>query len=161
MQFGLGVAALCTLAMPLAAETSSAVTDFIDTAREADIVVLGEIHDNPEHHRLQGELMHALAGGGPSRILAMEQFDREHQGALDAAQKRGASAEEIADAGQFDRKGWNWPLYRPLIEFALEHRWPIVAANLSRRDARAIAADPTRRPTCAVAAQRPVRPGNF
>ena len=54
MQVGLGVAAvLCTLALPLAAETSPRLADFIDTARDADIVVLGEIHDNPQHHRNQ------------------------------------------------------------------------------------------------------------
>jgi uncharacterized iron-regulated protein len=43
-----------------------------------------------------------------------------------------------------DRRGWNWPLYRPLVEFALEHRWPLVAANLSREAARGIVADPAR-----------------
>lgn len=72
----------------------------------------------------------------------MEQFDSEHQAAIDAAQARGADAEAIAEAGHFDRKGWNWPLYRPLVEFALEQRWPIVAANLSRAEARIIVRDP-------------------
>jgi uncharacterized iron-regulated protein len=117
--------------------------ELLQHAAGARHVLLGETHDNPEHHRLQRELLHALARSGPPRVLAMEQFDAEHQKALDAAQARGASAEEVADAGNFDRKGWNWPLYRPLVEFALEQRWPIVAANLSRRDARAIVADPT------------------
>jgi len=69
----------------------------------------------------------------------MEQFDSEYQAAIDAAP---ASAEAIADAGHFDRKGWNWPLYRPLVEFAVEHRWPIIAANLSRAEARVIVRDP-------------------
>jgi len=72
----------------------------------------------------------------------MEQFDSEYQAAIDAARSGGAEA--VADAGHFDRKGWNWPLYKPLVEFALERGWPIVAANLSRAEARAIVADPTR-----------------
>lgn len=117
--------------------------ELLQHAAGARHVLLGETHDNPDHHRLQHELLHALARSGPHRVLAMEQFDAEHQKALADAQARGASAEEIADAGNFDRQGWNWPLYRPLVEFALEHRWPIVAANLSRRDARAIVTDPT------------------
>lgn len=116
--------------------------ELLQHAAGARHVLLGETHDNPDHHRLQRELLHALARSGPPRILAMEQFDAEHQKALDDAQARGANAEEVADAGKFDRKGWNWPLYRPLVEFALEHRWPIVAANLSRSDARAVVADP-------------------
>ena len=70
----------------------------------------------------------------------MEQFDSEYQTSIDAAP---ADAEAIAEAGHFDRKGWNWPLYKPLVEFAVQHRWPIVAANLSRSEARRIVRDPS------------------
>jgi uncharacterized iron-regulated protein len=113
-------------------------------AAGARYVILGETHDNPEHHRLQLAVLEALAMRGERRILAMEQFDGEYQGAMDAARAAGADAEKLADAGHFDRRGWNWPLYRPLVQFALEHGWPIVAANLSRADARAIVTDPKR-----------------
>ena len=113
-------------------------------AAHAPYVILGETHDNPEHHRLQLALLEALAARGERRILAMEQFDGEYQAAMDAARAAGADAEKLADAGHFDRRGWNWPLYRPLVQFALEHGWPIVAANLSRADARSIVADPAR-----------------
>jgi uncharacterized iron-regulated protein len=102
-------------------------------------VILGEIHDNAEHHRLQLVVLQALAG--TPRLLAMEQFDSEHQAAMDAAPR---DAEALADAGRVDRKGWNWPLYKPLVQFALDHGWPLVGANLSRSDARAIVADPAR-----------------
>lgn len=89
-------------------------------------------------------MLDALAARGEQRLLAMEQFDTGYQAAINAAQVRGADAEAIADAGHFDRRGWNWPLYRPLVEFALAHGWPLVAANLSRTEARAIVADPAR-----------------
>jgi uncharacterized iron-regulated protein len=108
-------------------------------AAQATHVILGETHDNAEQHRLQRLALERLAG---PRALAMEQFDSEYQAAIDAAQARGAGAEAIADAGHFDREGWNWPLYRPLVEFAVEHRWPIIAANLSRTQARRIMSDP-------------------
>ena len=107
-------------------------------------MILGEIHDNPEHHRLQRVVLEALAARGGPRLLAMEQFDSEHQAAIDAARASGADAEALADAGHFDRKGWGWPLYRPLVQFALESGWPLVAANLSRTEARALVADPGR-----------------
>jgi len=108
-------------------------------AAAATHVILGETHDNAEHHRLQRLALEALLG---PRALAMEQFDSEHQPAIDAARAQGADAEAIAQAGRFDRKGWNWPLYKPLVELALARGWPIVAANLSRADARAIVRDP-------------------
>ena len=109
-------------------------------ASRASHVILGETHDNPEHHRLQRQVLDKLPG---RRSLAMEQFDSEHQAAIDAAQAKNADAEGIADAGRFDRKGWNWPLYRPLVELAVERRWPIIAANLSRAEARRIVRAPS------------------
>jgi len=115
-----------------------------ERASRARHVILGEAHDNPEHHRLQRVALEALAARGPARILAMEQFDSEYQPAIDAARMRGGDAETLADAGHFDRKGWGWPQYKPLVQFALERGWPLVAANLSRNEARAIVAEPAR-----------------
>jgi uncharacterized iron-regulated protein len=158
----LGVAALAACAQPLGprghplagriwdvrAERFVTPDDLLDRAARARHVILGETHDNPEHHRLQRVALEALAARGEKRLLAMEQFDIEYQPAIDAARSKkaneGADAERIADAGHFDRQGWNWPLYRPLVQFALEHGWPLVAANLSRAEARAIVADPAR-----------------
>ena len=116
----------------------SSERELFDRAARARHVLLGETHDNPEHHRLQLVVLRAL--GHQQRVLAMEQFDSEHQAAMDRAASR--DSEALADAGRFDRKGWNWPLYRPLVEFALERRWPVRAANLSRADARRIVGNP-------------------
>ena len=115
--------------------------ELFDRAARARQLILGETHDNPEHHRLQRVVLDALATRGDKRLLAMEQFDTEYQAAIDAAS---GDAEALADAGHFDRQGWNWPLYWPLVQFALGHGWPLVAANLSRADARAIVTDPAR-----------------
>ena len=154
----LGLAALAACARPLApgehplvgriwdahAERFVSAAQLFERAARTRHVILGETHDNPEHHRLQRLGLDALAARGEKRLLAMEQFDSEHQTAIDAARARGADTEALADAGHFDRRGWNWPLYRTLVQFALEHGWPLVAANLSRADARAIVADPAR-----------------
>ena len=106
----------------------------------ADFVLLGEVHDNPEHHRLQAEVLHALIARNRRPSLAMEQFDREYQSAIDAILAApGASAEAIADAGGFNRKGWDWPRYAPLLSIAADARLPIVAINLSRNRTRDVA----------------------
>jgi uncharacterized iron-regulated protein len=111
----------------------------VGRAVAARIVMLGEAHDNPDHHRLQAEVLAALLKAGRSPALAMEQFDREHQQSLDAQRAQGVrDPERIADAGRFDRKGWNWPQYRPLVESAIAANLPVLAANLSREDARAL-----------------------
>ena len=73
----------------------------------------------------------AIAIHAERPAFAMEQFDREHQPALDAAGQAGIKdAEALADAGRLNRKGWRWPMYKGLIEHAAGQGWPIVAANL-------------------------------
>lgn len=115
------------------------------------IVLLGESHDNARHHALQADLLQRLVATGARPALVMEQFDTEHQMAIADAQRtaqlgavhRAArpDPDAVADAGQLDRKGWEWPFYRPLVAIALEHSLPIVAGNLSRTAARRVMSD--------------------
>lgn len=121
-------------------EREIAFDALLERAKASRLVILGETHDNPEHHRLQARILAAMLQAGRSPALAMEQFDQEHQAALDEARRRGErDPERIAEAGRFDRKGWSWPDYRPLVELAIANDLPIIAANLSREEARAIA----------------------
>jgi uncharacterized iron-regulated protein len=102
--------------------------------RAARYRLLGEVHDHPAHHKLRAGLLAKL---GPAEVF-FEQFDREHDGALRAAQRGSADADALATAGQMD-KAWRWPLHRPLVETALAERMPVRAANLSAPDTRRIA----------------------
>ena len=113
--------------------------ELMQRAIAARFVILGEVHDNPAHHLLQNEIVAAMLGAGRRPALAMEQFDHENQPSLDAARVRGErDPERLADAGRLDRKGWRWPDYKPLVELAAANDLPLVAANLSREDARAL-----------------------
>ena len=106
----------------------------------APFVLLGEVHDNPVHHQLQADVLQAVIAAGLRPALAMEQLDREHQSAVDAAAAAaGATADSVADAGVVDRKGWAWNFYAPLMKLALDARLPVVAMNLSRDGARNVA----------------------
>jgi uncharacterized iron-regulated protein len=105
-----------------------------------DFVLLGEVHDNSEHHARQAFVLNSLIQAGRRPALVMEQFDRENQPAIDAASTAGADAEGVAVAGHMDRKGWQWASYEPLVRIAIGARLPIVAANLSRSAARDVAA---------------------
>ena len=101
------------------------------------VVLLGEVHDNPVQHRVRAEALRLHLQGGARPALAFEQFDRERQAAIDAA--RGSARNAAGAAGPLieaaGRGGWDWALYRPFVELALQHDLPIVAANLSRADA--------------------------
>jgi uncharacterized iron-regulated protein len=110
----------------------------------ARYVLLGEVHDNAEHHRVRHGLLAALVRDGRRPALVMEQFDREYQDALQGAQNAPApTAESLKTAGQVNTQGWNWSYYEPLVRLALDHRLPIVAANLSRADAFRVSSEGT------------------
>jgi len=118
---------------------------FLQRAEQARYVLLGERHDSEAHHARQLQVLQMLGERGGRPALALEQFDHEHQDALEAAQAAGQrDAEALADAGRLNRRGWRWPMYRDLIDYAAAHGWPLLAANLSRAEARRIVLGETR-----------------
>ncbi|HET7158968.1 MAG TPA: ChaN family lipoprotein, partial [Burkholderiales bacterium] len=112
----------------------------VDALMRAHFRLLGEIHDNPVHHTLQAELLEAIAASGLKPLVAFEQMDREHDAALQQRlTQEKTQSEDVADAVRFDRTGWTWTYYRPLVEIALRFGLPLRAANLSRKAAAQIA----------------------
>jgi len=111
-----------------------------DLALTQPLLLFGEVHDNAIQHAERLRAFQALLARGARPVLAMEQLDRERQGAIDALMRRtpAPTADEIIAAGAPAGPGWNWDFYRPFIALALQHRLPIVAANVSRDEARRV-----------------------
>lgn len=110
-------------------------------AAEADIVILGEAHDNPDHHRLEHWLLEALAARAPVRALVMEQFDVARQAELDAVAVAPAGADRAAQLQTIMGRGWDWPLYQPVVMAAIDRHIALRAANTSRRTLQTVARD--------------------
>jgi uncharacterized iron-regulated protein len=97
---------------------------------------LGEIHDNPNGHRLRLELVMQLTAQRQRPVIAMEQFDHENQQALDLAL---ASCKDVdCVVTKVGSPGWDWRFYKPFLQLALEKKVTLVAANLSSADVRKI-----------------------
>jgi uncharacterized iron-regulated protein len=119
---------------------------FIDSAALVDrlsrgrFVLLGEQHDNPDHHRLQARLLRALIVYGRRPAVGFEMFSSDDAPAiarhLDA---HPTDAAGLAEAVDWQRSGWpDWAMYRPIAEAALAAGLPVVATDLSRSTARAL-----------------------
>lgn len=107
--------------------------------RSRPIVLLGEVHDNAGQHSLRAQALRELLASGARPAVLMEQFDRERQADIDKVLAQpGATADDVIQAAGAQGTGWAWPLYRPFIALALEYRLPLVAANVSRADARRV-----------------------
>ncbi|MHB8910970.1 MAG: ChaN family lipoprotein [Syntrophales bacterium] len=103
-------------------------------AADARIVYLGETHDNPASHRLEVQLLEALAHRHPGRqALGMEMFSRSQQPALD----RWVSGELtekafLRESRWFENWGMDFGYYRDLLNLARERRIPVIALNAEK-----------------------------
>lgn len=115
-------------------------TDFevmsADLAR-ADVVLVGEQHDDANTHRLELAILEGFARRHVPVTLSLEMFERDVQESVDTyVGGTGAEADFLKGSRPWPRYATD---YRPLVEFAKVHRWPVVAANVPRRIASEIA----------------------
>lgn len=109
-------------------------------ALASEVVYVGERHDRPEDHAVQYALLRALHGQDSSLAIGMEMFQVPFQEPLDRW-----SAGEIDEAvlrrdTEYDtRWGYDFGLYRPLLEFARSRGLEVVALNAPRELAFAVA----------------------
>jgi uncharacterized iron-regulated protein len=105
----------------------------IDRAAEARFVLLGEIHDNAEQHRIQARVLDAMVQRGRRPALVMEQYDLEQQASLNSARQGEASdAVKLKALSDLMRQSWEWALYEPIVHIAVQNKLPLIAANISR-----------------------------
>lgn len=106
--------------------------EVIARAAQRSIVLLGEVHDNAEHHRWQLQTLAGLHALRPDMVIGFEMFPRRVQKALDRW-----VAGELSEADFLKAADWNtvWRfdpgLYLPLLHFARMNRVPMVALNIS------------------------------
>jgi uncharacterized iron-regulated protein len=112
-----------------------------DAVLHAPYVLLGEKHDNQDHHRLQADLLDELLRARHGVVVAFEMVDTSQQRALDqylAGHLR--DVDGLARVLRWSDSGWpDWSMYRPLFATAVKHDARIVAANLPRQQAMEIA----------------------
>lgn len=106
----------------------------IGRAAAADIVLLGEVHDDPDHHRWQLQTTVAIHERHPEMVIGVEMLPRRAQGALDRWVAGGLSEAAFLDAVRWTETwGFDPSLYMPLFHFARLHRIPMVALNVERK----------------------------
>ncbi len=96
----------------------------------SDVLLLGEVHDNPLHHEYQQKLLKARIESGARPALMMEQLDAETQPALDQA-LAGSDRDGVLNNVSALIKFTDWQLYQPLLTIAVDNKLPVIAANVS------------------------------
>lgn len=102
----------------------------IDDLATADVVFVGEDHDNPHHHEVQRRILSALAERRPDLALGMEMLQERSQADADRFTSGTLDVDGLAKAVEWPRS-WGYPLemYRPLFELARAKKIPLYALN--------------------------------
>ncbi len=102
----------------------------------AERVLVGEQHDNPDHHALQLWLLRELSKQRPQGSVLMEMLNPDQQNKIDQAQAAARAGQTISDplATLAWQPGWSWSLYGPLVLHQLRQPYPLLAANLDRAE---------------------------
>lgn len=113
---------------------SPSVAEGPKAAKMADIVILGEVHDNPNHHATQAEWVRALSPAA----LVFEMIDPELAAQITPAKRTDQAT--LADALSWEASGWpDFAMYWPIFDAAPTAR--IYGAAVSRTTARRVMSD--------------------
>lgn len=128
--------------------TICTVASGIETALPAlqgDIVLLGEVHDNGDHHHMRARLLAALATSKPT-TLVFEHIRAEQAAALapfntgDLASPSRGTAADLFKALDWDASGWpDKALFAPLYEAALRSGARLAQGDPPRASVREVA----------------------
>jgi len=100
---------------------------------DADVLLLGELHDDPAHQRRHRQVVASLAAEGRLAALAIEMAEA---GTSTAGLPPDASEAEVRTALRWNEDGWPWATYGPAIMAAVRAGAPVRGANLPRTQMR-------------------------
>ncbi len=112
----------------------------VGTRTSPDVVLLGEVHDNPQHHQYR-----AAWFGQVQPSLVFEHIRADQQPALDAfeASRRAGHSATAADLFrllEWDKSGWpDQKIYEPLFAAAIAAKLPILPGDPPRGKVREVA----------------------
>jgi uncharacterized iron-regulated protein len=112
--------------------------DAFELLMDYKVIFVGEEHESRVSHNAELAILKGLSELDSNLVLALEMFERDVQEFLDDYLKGKLSE------NKFLKQSRPWPNfrkdYRPLVEFAKTKGLPVIAANVPRRAAAAVAA---------------------
>jgi uncharacterized iron-regulated protein len=107
--------------------------ELCDRLLEADLICVGETHDNELCHRVQLQIIKAIHASDARLAVGMEMFQRPYQEALDQFVRGEIGEEQMLKATEYrTRWGFHWSLYQPIVDFCKKNGVLIAALNVPK-----------------------------
>lgn len=127
--------------------TTLTASQLITRLGEAPMVIVGEEHTNLQHHHIEQWLLENLAKRRPQGSVLMEMIDVSQQDGVNRVKQASLSGTPVSASRAAEtlrwNSGWPWEMYRGVVMTAIEGRYPLLAANLSRQQVKALYQHPT------------------
>ena len=105
---------------------------------EKRIVLVGEHHNNEDHHKIQLKVIEALHESGKQLAIGMEMFRAESQEALNQWH-RGEMTQKRFQRLYYENWNFPWPLYGKIFNYAERSNIPLVGLNVPSEITRQVA----------------------
>jgi len=119
-------------------EAPNDITVRTDALLPADVVLLGEQHDAPDHQYIHQHVVARLAVSGQLGAVALEMAEA---GRSTAALKSNSTQLQVQEALGWNNKSWPWTAYGPAVMVAVKAGVPVLGANLPAAQMRSAMAD--------------------
>ena len=101
----------------------------IQEIRTADIVFVGELHDDQAHHEMELRIIRSFHESDLPLSVGLEMFRSDSQQELNSWISGSSSLEQFLPS-YYDNWREPWPAYRGIFLYAREHQIPLVGLNI-------------------------------
>lgn len=124
----------------LASGKTVAFEELIARLSSKELIFVGEGHDNPDHHLIQIQILQAVASRSPSLTMGMEIFQKHQQPIVERYVQGEMTEKEFLEAVDWEKTwGFSYHFYRPLMQFARERKYRVLAINAPNHLVRKVA----------------------
>jgi uncharacterized iron-regulated protein len=107
--------------------------ELIDRLLAADLICIGESHDSELNHVVQLQIIKSIYARDERLGVGMEMFQRPFQKEIDRYFQQQIGEEDFLKATEYrQRWGFDWSLYRPIVEFCRKNGVALAALNVPR-----------------------------
>lgn len=96
--------------------------------RQYDYILLGEVHENADHHILQARLLESLSESNSKPAVVMEMLEKESWANQPITW---SDYVEAINQAKLLNEGWSWDLYAPIFQVIAKHKLELFAGNIS------------------------------
>lgn len=120
--------------------TAVTFEEMMGVLKQKDLLFIGEVHNNPEHHLVQIQILQKWVEDLARPAAAMEFFEMDRQSLLDRFLEGSMSETAFLDEVDWD-KNWGFPYfyYRPLMDLLRAENGRVLGVNAPRSIIRKVA----------------------